>query len=67
MVEIRWNYRVKNEDVLHVVKAERNVLRTRKQTKANCIGYILHSKCLLKQVIETNIEWKRWEVEDLSG
>ena len=45
-----WKYRVKNE-VLHRVKEEKNILRTIKRKKANCIG----QACLLKHVLE----WKR--------
>jgi hypothetical protein len=41
---------VKNE-----VKEERNILRTIKR-KANWIGHILLRNCLLKRVIEGNIE-----------
>jgi hypothetical protein len=38
------------------VKEERNVLQTIKIRKANCTGYILSRNCLLKHVIEENIE-----------
>ena len=36
-MEIRRTYRVKNEEVLHGVKAERNILLTRKQMNGNRI------------------------------
>jgi hypothetical protein len=38
------------------VKKERNILHTIKTRKANCIGHILHSNCLLKHVIEGKTE-----------
>ena len=54
--EISWTDSVKNEEVLlQRVKEERNTLR-RKKKKANWTGHILRRKCLLKHVIEGNIE-----------
>jgi hypothetical protein len=47
---------VKNEEVLHRAKGEGNILRAIKGRKANWIGHILHRNCLLKHVIEGNIE-----------
>jgi hypothetical protein len=38
------------------VKEERNILQTMKRWKANWIVHILHRNCLLKHVIERNIE-----------
>jgi hypothetical protein len=43
-------------EVLHRVKEERNILHTIKRRKANWIGHILHSNCLLKYIIEGMIE-----------
>jgi hypothetical protein len=48
--------RVRNEDVLHTVKKERNILRTVNRKKANWIGHILRWNCLLKHVIEGKVE-----------
>jgi hypothetical protein len=48
--------RVRNEDVLHSVKEERNILLTIQRKKANWIGHILRRNCLLKHVIEGKIE-----------
>jgi hypothetical protein len=45
---------VTNEEVIYIVK-ERNILHTVKG-EANWIGHILRGNCLLKQVIEGNIE-----------
>jgi hypothetical protein len=46
---------VRNEEVLHRVKEERNILHTIKR-RANWIGHILRRNCLLKQVIEGKLE-----------
>ena len=47
---------VRNKEVLHRVKEERNVLRSIKRRKANWIGHILRRILLLKHVIEGNVE-----------
>jgi hypothetical protein len=47
---------VRNEEVLHRVKVERNIVHTIKRRKANWIGHILRRNCLLKHVIEGKIE-----------
>jgi hypothetical protein len=47
---------VRNEEVLHRVKEERNIVHTIKRRKANWIGHILRINCLLKQVIEGKLE-----------
>jgi hypothetical protein len=47
MGKISWTDRVRNE-VLHRVKEERNILHTIKRRKANWIGHILRTNCLLK-------------------
>jgi hypothetical protein len=47
---------VRNEEVLHRVKEERNIVNTIKRRKANWIGHILRRNCLLKHVIEGKIE-----------
>jgi hypothetical protein len=52
MENISWTDRVRNEDVLHRVKEERNILHTVKRWKANWIGHILRRNWLLKHVIE---------------
>jgi hypothetical protein len=48
MEKISWTDRVRNEEVLHRVKEERNILLTIKRRKANWIGHILRRNCLLK-------------------
>jgi hypothetical protein len=49
---------VRNEEVLHRVNEERNILHTIKRRKANWIGHILRRNCLLKHVIEGKLEGK---------
>jgi hypothetical protein len=56
MEKIRWTDRVRNEEVLHRVKEERNIVHTIKRRKANSIGHILSRNCLLKYVIEGELE-----------
>jgi hypothetical protein len=56
MEKISWTDRVRNEEVLHRVKEERNILHTIKRRKANWIVHILRRKCLLKHVIEGKLE-----------
>ena len=52
MEKISWTDRVRNEEVLHRVKEERNILHTIKRKKANWIGHILRKNCLLKQLLK---------------
>jgi hypothetical protein len=61
MEKISWTDRVGNEEVLHRVKEERNILHTVKRRKATWIGHVLRRDCLLKHVIEGKIE-RRTEV-----
>jgi hypothetical protein len=56
MDKIRWADRVRDGEVLHRVKDERNVLYTIKRRKAKDIGHILYTDFLLKHVIEEEIE-----------
>jgi hypothetical protein len=48
--------RVRNEEVLHRVKEERNIVHAIKRRNANWFGYILRRNCLLKHVIEGKLE-----------
>jgi hypothetical protein len=58
MEKISWADRVRNEEVLHRVKEERNILHTIKRRKANWIwiGHILRRNCLLRHAIEGKLE-----------
>jgi hypothetical protein len=58
MEKISWTDHVRNEEVLHRVTVERNILYTIKIRKANWIGHILRRNCLLKHVIEGKLEGK---------
>jgi hypothetical protein len=55
MEKISWTDRVKNEEKLHRVKEDRNILHIIKRREANWIGHILCRNCLLKQVIEAKM------------
>jgi hypothetical protein len=59
MEKISWTDRVRNEEVLHRVKEERNIIHTIKRRKANWIGHILRRNCLLKHVIEGKLEGRK--------
>jgi hypothetical protein len=52
MEKISWTDRFRNEDVLHRVKEERNILHTIEKRKANWTGHILRRNCLLKHIIK---------------
>jgi hypothetical protein len=52
MEKISCTYHVKDKEVLHRVKEDRNFLLAVKKCKANCAGHILHSNCLLKHIIQ---------------
>jgi hypothetical protein len=56
MEKISWTDHVTNEEVLLRVKEQRNILYEISKRKANWIGHILRSNCLLQQVIEGNIK-----------
>ena len=56
MEKISWTDRVINQEVLHTVSQARNILHTIKRKKANWIGHILRTNCLLKHFIEGKIE-----------
>ena len=55
MEKIIWADRVRNEEVLHAVKEERNIIHTIKRRKDNWIGHTLHRNCLLKLIMEVKI------------
>jgi hypothetical protein len=46
--KIIWTDRVRNEEVLHRVKEERNIVHIIKRWKVNWIGHISLKNCLLK-------------------
>ena len=52
----------RNEEVLHRIKEERNILHAIKRRKANWIGDIFRINCLLKHVTERKKE--KMEIND---
>jgi hypothetical protein len=58
METINRTGRVKNERILQKVMEEGNIRQTVKRRKANWIGHILSTNCLLKHVIEGTIRGK---------
>jgi hypothetical protein len=50
-----WIDRDRNEEVLHRVNEERNIIHTIKRRKDNWIGHILRTNCLLKHITEGKI------------
>ena len=52
MEKVSWNDGVGNEEVLHRVKEDRNILHTIKRRKAIWIGHILRRNSLLKHITE---------------
>jgi hypothetical protein len=47
---------VRNEEVLHTVKEERNILNEIKRGNANWICHMLRRNCLVKEVVEGKLE-----------
>jgi hypothetical protein len=56
VLEKDGEHRVRNGEVLHRVKAERNILHTVTRRKDNWVDHILRRNCLRKLVIEGKIE-----------
>jgi len=59
MEKISWTDHLKNEEVLHNTKKERNILHTVGRRKANRIGRVFRRNLLLKHVIEGKLEGTR--------
>ena len=55
MEKVSWTDGVRNEEVLHRVKKERNIVHTIKRRKVNWTGHFLRRNCLLKHVTEVEI------------
>ena len=56
MGKINWTDRVRNEEVLHRVKEERNIIHTIKRRKPNWSCHVLRRNGLVEDVIEGKIE-----------
>jgi hypothetical protein len=54
-MEISWNHRLRNVELLYSQGGE-DILRIIKRREANWIGQLLRSNCLVKHVIEGQIE-----------
>jgi hypothetical protein len=50
--KISWTDHLRNEEALHWVKVEKNILQTIKRRKAASICNILHMNCLLKHLLK---------------
>ena len=55
-MEISWTDYVRNEEVLLRVNEQRNILHEIRKRKANWIGHILRTNCLLKEDIDGKIK-----------
>ena len=58
MLEIKWQDRVRNEDVLQMAGQNRELLATIRERQKRWIGHILRGDSLLKLAIEGNYEGK---------
>ena len=56
-------YRVRNAEVVHRVKEERNILNTENRSKVNWISHFLHRNCFLKRITEVKIEGRTGVIE----
>jgi hypothetical protein len=54
--KISWTDHVKTKAVLQRIKEERNILRTIKRRKADCIGHSLRRNGVLKHIIQGKVE-----------
>ena len=54
--EVSWSDHVRNEQMLHRVNEQRDILHEIRKREANWIGHILRINCLLQQVIEGKIK-----------
>jgi hypothetical protein len=54
--KIRWSDCVRNAEVLHRIKEERNILNTVNRRKVNWVSHVLCRNCFLKRITEGKIE-----------
>jgi len=59
MEKISWKDLKTNDEVLHLVEEERNIVITIEKRKKNWIGHIVRGNSLLKLVLEGRMEGKR--------
>jgi hypothetical protein len=53
-MEMSWTDSVRNEEVLHGIREESNIIHVIKRRKANWIGHIFRN-CLLKHIIRGKV------------
>jgi hypothetical protein len=56
MEMISWTDHVRNEDILHTLNEERNILHTIKRKKDNWIDHVLCRNCILKHATEGHLQ-----------
>lgn len=56
---IKWQDKIRNEEVLNRVGEERQILRTVKNRKRSWLGHILRRDCLQRRIMEGELEGKR--------
>jgi hypothetical protein len=66
MEKIGWTDHLRNEEVLLIVKEQKNILHEISKRKANWIGHILRRNFLIQQVIEGKIK-EGIEVKGIRG
>jgi len=54
--KINWTNHARNEEILFRVKEQRNILHEISKQKANWVGHIFCTNCLLQRVIEGKIK-----------
>ena len=52
MEKVSWKDKKTNEEVLTTVGEERSLIRVKRNRKKNCIGHILRTSGLMRDVIE---------------
>jgi hypothetical protein len=67
----KWIYHIKNEELLHGINEETNILHAIKRRKTKWIGHILRSNCLPTHCIEERIQGaerqRRWHKQLLDN
>src|SRR6478736_2913620 len=59
MSKVIWSDRKTNEEILGLMREERNMIRTVWERKGNWIGHIVRGDGLMKLVLEGRLEGKR--------
>src|SRR6476469_4575553 len=59
MSKVIWSDRKMNEEILGLMREERNTIRTIWERKMNWIGHIVRGDGLMKLVLEARLEGKR--------